>query len=77
MQDKRNIILDFEQVQYLSSQAIGIVRATKKTLDKLPKSSLILCGVGPTLMQLIKLTRLDKVLTMKPSQEEAVKVLVR
>ena len=75
-EDRRLVILDFEQVQFLSSQAIGIILTLKKKLDKLPHSMLVLCGVGPTLMQLISITRLDRVLTIKPTQKEALKVLV-
>ena len=73
-EDKRRLILDFEKVQYLSSQAIGIVLTLHKKLSQLKHSSFVLCGVGPTLMQLLKITRLDKVLKIKPSQKEAVKV---
>jgi anti-sigma B factor antagonist len=75
MEDKRRIILDFEQVEYLSSQAIGIVLTMNKKLSKLPHATLILCGVGPRLMELIKITRLDKVLKIKESQKEALKVV--
>jgi anti-sigma B factor antagonist len=74
-EDKRRIILDFEKVEYLSSQAIGIVLTMNKKLSKLPHSTLILCGVGPRLMELIKITRLDKVLKIKPTQREALKVV--
>ena len=76
VEDRRQMVLDFEQVKFLSSQAIGIILTVKKKLDKLPHGILVLCGVGPTLMQLIKITQLDRVLTIKPSQKEAVKVLV-
>ena len=72
-QDKRRIILDFEKVQFLSSQAIGILLAMQKKLSQLKKSNLILCGVGPRLMELLRITRLDKVLMIKPSQKEAIK----
>jgi len=72
-QDRRRIILDFEKVQFLSSQAIGILLAMQKKLSQLKKSNLILCGVGPRLMELLRITRLDKVLTIKPSQKEAIK----
>jgi anti-sigma B factor antagonist len=75
-EDRRKVILDFEKVQYLSSQAIGIVLTMNKKLTALPHSKLVLCGVGEKLMQLIKITRLDKILTIKPSQKEALKVLV-
>ena len=73
-EDQRKIIMDFERVQYLSSQAIGIVLAMHKKLNSLKNSKLILCSVGPKLMELIKLTRLDRLLTIKPSQKEAVAV---
>jgi len=74
-EDKRRIILDFEQVEYISSQAIGIVLTVNKKLGKLPHSTMVLCGVGPKLMELIKITRLDKVLKIKASQREALKVV--
>jgi anti-anti-sigma factor len=76
VEDKRAIILDFEQVQYLSSQALGIVMGLRQKLEKLPHGCLVLCGVGPKLLELLKITRLDKVLKIKPSQKEAVKVVI-
>jgi anti-sigma B factor antagonist len=76
VEDHRTIILDFEQVQYVSSQALGILMAMRKKLEKLPHSSFVLCGVGPTLMQLLKIPRLDRILTIRPTQQEAVKVTI-
>jgi len=73
-EDRRRIILDFENVQYLSSQAIGIVMGMHNRLSRLKGSKLVLCSVGPRLQELIKLTRLDRLLTIKPSQREAVNV---
>ncbi len=73
-EDRRLVVLDFAQVQFLSSQAIGIILTLKKKLDKLPHSALVLCGVGPPLMQLIRITRLDRVLTIRPTQAEALQV---
>ena len=73
-EDRRKVIMDFEKVQYLSSQAIGIVMNMNKKIMAL-KGKLILCGVGGKLMELVKITRLDKVLMIKPTQAEAVKVV--
>lgn len=70
--EKKRIILDFEKVQYLSSQAIGILLAMQKKLSALKKSNLVLCGVGARLMELLRITRLDRVLSIKPSQKEAI-----
>jgi anti-sigma B factor antagonist len=68
---RRRMVLDFEKVQYLSSQAIGILLAVQKKLAALDNSSLVLCGVGARLMELLRITRLDRVLTIKPSRREA------
>ena len=73
-EDQRNVLLDFEPVQYLSSQAIGIVLTLKRKIDALGKGRLVLCGVGPKLAELLKITKLDKVLTIKATQKEAVNV---
>ena len=73
-EDQRRIVMDFEKVTYLSSQAIGIVLQMNKKLSALKNSKLVLCGVGARLMELIKITRIDKILTIKHSQKEAVKV---
>jgi anti-sigma B factor antagonist len=70
-EDRRLVILDFEKVQFLSSQAIGILLSMKKKLDALGGSKFVLCGIGPRLAELLKITRLDKVLTIKKSQKEA------
>ncbi len=73
-EDRRKLLLDFEKVQYLSSQAIGIILTLNKKLGQLKGSKLVLCGVGPKLMELLKITRLDRILTVKPTQHEGVKV---
>ena len=69
----RNLVLDFAQVKYLSSQAIGVILTLNKKLSGNPGGgdTLILCGVGPQLLQLLKITRLDRILTIKPTQHEA------
>ena len=72
-EDKRLVIMDFEQVQYISSQAIGIILTMNKKLGSLKGSKLILCGIGPRLLELLKITRLDKILTIKATQKEAIK----
>jgi anti-sigma B factor antagonist len=76
VEDRRLVVLDFSNVQYISSQAIGIVIQLHKKLSTLKRSSLVLCGVGERLMELIKITRLDRILKIKPTQKEAVKVVV-
>ena len=74
-EEKRNhVVLDFSKVKYLSSQAIGIILTLNKKLsgNSGGGESLVLCGVGPQLMQLLKITRLDRILTIRNSQQDAV-----
>ena len=71
---KSHLVLDFARVKYLSSQAIGIILTLNKKLTggSAGGDNLVLCGVGPQLMQLLKITRLDRILTIKNTQQEAV-----
>ena len=68
------VILDFKNVQYLSSQAIGILLTMHKKVSAVPAGQLVLCGVDAKLLQLLKLTRLDKLLKIVPTKAEAVKL---
>jgi anti-sigma B factor antagonist len=76
-EDHRHLILDFSNVQYLSSQAIGIVMSIYKKVSALKRGNLILCGINDKLAELLRITRLDKVLTVKASQKEALQAMVR
>ena len=72
-QGNGKLVLDFTKVEYLSSQAIGMVVGLHKKVAKVPGGKLVLCGVGPQLMQLLKITRLDRLLKVVNTQEEALK----
>jgi anti-sigma B factor antagonist len=71
-EDKRIMILDFSKVEFLSSQAIGIIIGLNKRLASLAHSRMLLCGVNAKLQELLRITRLDKVLKVKPTQKEAI-----
>ena len=67
---KHWILLDMSQVQYISSQFVGILVSLNKKLSALSDSKLVLCGVGPRLTELLKITQLDRLLTVKATQSE-------
>jgi anti-sigma B factor antagonist len=71
-QGKRKLIIDFTTVEYMSSRAINMVLVLKKKLADLPGAELILCGVGSRLSELVHITRLDKVLNIQPTQQDAI-----
>lgn len=70
-EDCRFIVLDFARVQYISSQFIGILMAMHKKLAPV-KSKLILCSIHPRLAELLRVTKLDKIFIVKPSQKDAI-----
>ena len=59
---------------YDAPTRFGIVMTLNKKLSALPNSRFVLCGVNYKLTELLKLTGLDKVLTIKPTQREALRV---
>jgi len=72
VQDKRRLVLDFGQVQYISSMAIGIlVQLHRKTAAL--KGLLVLCNLSPRLMELLKIMKLDRLIPVKATQAEAVR----
>jgi anti-sigma B factor antagonist len=65
------MVLDFTRVVCLSSQAIGMITSVHKKLSQLAGGKLVLCGVGPQLMQVLKITRLDRLLKIAKDQKDA------
>jgi anti-sigma B factor antagonist len=70
-EDKRQkIVLDFSNVEYLSSAALGKLI----TMDKKVKSSggkLRFCTIRSDILEVFKITRLDKLFTIKENREKA------
>lgn len=64
------IILDFSNVEYLSSAALGkLITLDKKV--KAAKGTLRLCGIRPEILEVFTITRLHKVFSIFDDQEKA------
>jgi anti-anti-sigma factor len=72
-QGARAVVLDFSTVKYLSSLGIRLILVLQQKLKKAGSKGLGVCGISPQLAQLLKITRLDKVLKVAPSREEAIR----
>ena len=72
-QDHRRLVLDFGQVKYISSTAIGILAQLHKKTAALKGGLLVLCNLSPRLLELMKIVHFDKLLTIKPTQVEAIR----
>jgi anti-sigma B factor antagonist len=65
-----NVVLDFAQVRFLSSSALGmLVKINKKCKEF--KINFKLCNIHKDIMEVFKITRLDKVLAIYPDAAAA------
>jgi anti-anti-sigma factor len=58
-------LLDCTKLRYLSSQAIGMLLGIRKKVGAIKGGKLVLRGVGPQLMELLKITNLHRMFTME------------
>jgi anti-sigma B factor antagonist len=68
--DCKKLLIDFANVEYLSSAALGALI----NLDKKMRTSagrLRLCGLDPRIHQVFAVTRLDKIFDIRENQEVA------
>lgn len=67
---RKKIILDFSQVEYLSSAALGkLIIMDKKA--KSAKTKLRLCSIRPDIYEVFEITRLNKIFDIHETQEDA------
>lgn len=64
------ILLNFSNVEYLSSAALGKLIALNKKV-KAADGRLILCGIDPNIYEVFELTRLDQILKIEQNEQDA------
>ncbi|MBI5366580.1 MAG: STAS domain-containing protein [Planctomycetes bacterium] len=67
---KLKLLLDFANVEYMSSAVLGKLIALHKKITS-EKGQLKLCGIKPAIMQVFQITRLDKLMEIYPDQLKA------
>ena len=68
------IVLDFSNVEYLSSAALGkLITMDKKV--KSAKGKLRLCAVRPDIYEVFAITKLNKLFDMRDTREQALEGL--
>ena len=68
----KKMVLDFQGVQFMSSAMIGkLVLLNKKS--KADQIQLRLCQISPNVLEVFKITRLNKVFTIESDLQSAVK----
>ena len=68
--EQRNVILDFREVKFLSSAALGMLILVNK-MCKEYKINLKLCNIEPEIAQIFKITGMNKVFAIYKTAEDA------
>ena len=69
-QGKRKILLNFANVEYLSSAALGKLITLNKKVQA-AKGRLILCNIDPQIYEVFEITRLDKFFNIEKEEQKA------
>jgi anti-sigma B factor antagonist len=67
----KQLLLNFGNVQYLSSAALGKLINLKKKVGAV-KGKLKLCCIHPDLLEVFRITRLDQVFEIYPEEQTAI-----
>ena len=69
-QARRKILLDFSQVKFLSSTMIGVLLALHEKASRI-RGKVVVCGLQGGLYDVLKITRMDKMLNLADSEDQA------
>lgn len=65
-----NLVVDFSNVRFLSSAVLGLlIRISKRAVEQ--KGKLKLCGIGPRIFEIFKITRLDEIFDIYEDAKKA------
>jgi len=67
----KNLILSLSEVKYIDSSGLSAILVANKVCTE-AGGIMILCGVSEHVMKLVKISQLDKILDILPTEEEAV-----
>ena len=67
------LVLNWKEVEFIDSSGLGALVSVLKTLGA--EGDIVICEVNETVMSLFKLTRLDKVFQILPTEQEAIDAL--
>lgn len=68
-----SLVLNLGNVQFIDSSGLTAIMSTIKTLG--PGGRLVVCGLNSHTGNLFKLTRLDRIISIFPGEEEALRSL--
>jgi len=72
--DRRRLILDMGKVVHLSSSALSVLTKLRKLIGDV-EGSLIICGLGPEIMKVFRVTGLHKLFDFADDEKAALEKL--
>jgi anti-sigma B factor antagonist len=67
---RKNLLLNFSNVEYMSSAALGKLITLNKKVQSID-GRLVLCNIDPQIREVFEITRLDKLFTIRSDEQEA------
>ena len=67
----KNLVLNLSEVKYIDSSGLSAILVANKVCSE-AGGIMVLCGVSEHVMKLVKISQLDKILDILPTEEEAV-----
>jgi anti-sigma B factor antagonist len=68
--EQQQVVLDFSAVKFMASAALGKLVALQKKCDEY-RAKLKLCGVAPEILQVFKITKLNKFFDIQADEAAA------
>lgn len=70
------MVINFTKIKFLSSAVLGkLIALNKKIIAE--KGRMAFCGINPDIMQVFKITRLDKLIPIRDEEDDAVKAVAK
>ncbi len=67
----RTVILDMENLSYISSAGLRVILMTAKTLQK-QNAKFAICSLSPAIREVFQISGFDRIIPIHSSQEEAI-----
>lgn len=70
------MVINFTKIKFLSSAVLGKLISLNKKIGAM-KGRIAFCGINPDIMQVFKITRLDKLIPITDDEDDAVKKVLK
>ncbi len=74
VENKKKLLLDFTEVKFFSSSALGILVTLSKKMAKI-EGQLVICALARELIKVFKITNLDKLFNFADDEDQALQML--